>query len=90
MKKVSPIRNAPAAPAFAGMAEKINELAAQVKPLKAGKGVKVVESNEDIMVSLSDNAGTLPTGYTFEEFTICDSGSPATRWWPTWTSNPEA
>lgn len=34
--------------------------------------------------------GGLPAGYTFEEFTICDSGTPATRWWPTWTANPEA
>lgn len=32
--------------------------------------------------------GGLPAGYTFEEFTICDSGSPATRYWPTWTSDP--
>lgn len=33
-------------------------------------------------------AGSLPTGYTYEEFTICDSGTPASRWWPTWTSDP--
>ena len=33
-------------------------------------------------------AGLVDTGATFEEFTICDSGTPATRWWPTWTSDP--
>ncbi len=27
-------------------------------------------------------------GGTFEEFTICVSGSPATRWLPTWTADP--
>lgn len=36
----------------------------------------------------SGGGGSLPAGYTFEEFTICDSGSPDTRWWPTWTSEP--
>lgn len=36
------------------------------------------------------NEGGLPAGYTFEEFTICDSGTPVTRWWPTWLTNPEA
>jgi hypothetical protein len=30
----------------------------------------------------------LPADYTFEEFTICVSGSPETRWWPTWESDP--
>ena len=33
-------------------------------------------------------AALVATGATFEEFTICDSGTPATRWWPTWTSDP--
>ena len=33
-------------------------------------------------------AALVATGATFEEFTLCDSGTPATRWWPTWTSDP--
>jgi hypothetical protein len=33
-------------------------------------------------------AALVATGATFEEFTICDSGTPATRYWPTWTSDP--
>lgn len=32
----------------------------------------------------------LPEGVVWEEFTICDSGSPATRWLPTSTTDPSA
>lgn len=35
----------------------------------------------------ADGLGFEP-GFTYEEFTICDSGSPALRWIPTWTSDP--
>jgi hypothetical protein len=27
-------------------------------------------------------------GFTYEEFVICDSGVPASRWIATWTSAP--
>jgi hypothetical protein len=27
-------------------------------------------------------------GFAYEEYTICSSGSPATRWFATWTSDP--
>lgn len=27
-------------------------------------------------------------GFSYEEFTICDSGAPASRWLATWTSDP--
>ena len=60
-------------------------------------GIKVHVSDANVVVEYNptengadDMGGALPTGYTFEEFTICDSGTPATRWWPTWTTNPEA
>ena len=33
-------------------------------------------------------ADLIASGATFEEFTICDSGTPATRWMPTWTADP--
>lgn len=46
--------------------------------------LRKIRSGEDTDVITSlDTAGA-----TFEEFTICDSGVPATRWWPTWTSDP--
>jgi len=50
-----------------------------------------VDTKKDTLSAqdISGGAG-LPAGYTFEEFTICDSGEPATRWWPTWLTNPEA
>lgn len=35
----------------------------------------------------ADGLGFAP-GFTYEEFTICDSGSPASRWIATWTSDP--
>jgi len=70
--------------------EKINELCRAIKPLmnlKAGSNMLITVSGTDI--TFQSSAG-LPAGYTFEEFTICDSGTPATRWWPTWLTNPEA
>jgi hypothetical protein len=73
---------------------KINEIAAALKPLLniTGQGsVKVTVSDSNIVISSTGGGGAgLPADYTFEEFTICDSGTPATRWWPTWLTNPEA
>lgn len=72
---------------------KINEIAAALKPLlnMSGEGdIKVTVSGTNIVFSFTGSGAGLPDGYTFEEFTICDSGTPATRWWPTWTTNPEA
>ena len=40
------------------------------------------ETSVDLVTLIADAGGT------FEEFTICESGSPATRWWPTWTADP--
>jgi hypothetical protein len=77
---------------FKRYAEKINEIIDEQKPLKAGEGIDIRFAGENILISATSSGGgdSLPGGYTFEEFTICDSGTPATRWWPTWTSNPEA
>ena len=76
------------------LASKINELIAAQKPLKAGDNIEIKESEQNILISAEIGEGGggagLPAGYAFEEFTICDSGTPATRWWPTWTTNPEA
>lgn len=83
----------PVAPAFADIEEQFN---AAMKQLE---GVLNFTSNDDsVEITTADGntdfsasgGGGLPDGYTFEEFTICDSGTPATRWWPTWTTNPEA
>lgn len=83
-----------AAPFVAELVAKVNEIAGKMRPLlnlKAGKGMEITQSSSDITLSANaEGGGGLPDGYTFEEFTICDSGTPATRWWPTWTTNPEA
>jgi hypothetical protein len=39
-------------------------------------------------VSGNSNGTGLPPNYTWTNFTICANGTPATRWWATWTSNP--
>jgi len=74
------------------LASKINEMIDAQKPLKAGDNIEIKESEQNILISAEAGGGGvgLPAGYTFEEFTICDSGTPATRWWPTWTTNPDA
>ena len=33
-------------------------------------------------------AALIASGATFTEFTYCDSGTPATAWWPIWASDP--
>lgn len=30
----------------------------------------------------------IASGGVFSEWTFCDSGSPATEWWPSWPSDP--
>lgn len=70
-----------------------NALVDYVQDIQGGPGIKVDAADGALMISLDGGtegaSGTgLPDGYTFEEFTICVSGAPATRWWPTWTSNP--
>ena len=52
--------------------------------------INQADGNTDMSAGSGLSGGSLPPGYTFEEFTICDSGTPATRWWPTWPTNPEA
>lgn len=76
MKKIEPLKSMPRA--FDKLGKKINELVSRTKLLKAGKGVKISESEDDIMISLAAGGG-LPDGYGPEEFTICDSGSPVAR-----------
>lgn len=71
-------------PAFGQFERKHNALVTLLRSMVGIKGAKVTHSDGKITVE----GGGLPAGYTFEEFTICDSGSPATRWMATWTSNP--
>lgn len=78
MKKADKLTEAPKANALKKLALKINELCDLALPIKAGKGIKVVESKEHTVISVSDIEG-LPAGYGPEAFTICDSGTPVTR-----------
>lgn len=84
---------------FRSIAQAINALIDYVRPLSnmEGKGgITVQVSDNNIVVtgpSLDDGEdalSSLPAGYTIEEFTICDSGTPASRWMITWTSDPSA
>ena len=87
---IAPIRSIPKA--FSEPFQKINaafKVLGAIANMKGTGGIVIVKSGDNWIVDASNVTG-LPTGYTFEEFTICDSGTPATRWWPTWTSNPEA
>lgn len=43
-----------------------------------------------IVVPPSGGGAGLPEGVVWEQFTICASGSPATRWMPTSTTDPSA
>lgn len=81
MKKADKLTEVPKALTTIG--KKVNELCDLALPIKAGKGTKVVYSKEDIMVSVSDALAE----YGPEEFTICDSGTPATRKFL--TNNPD-
>ena len=83
MSKILPLNTAPAA--FAAIARKVNEIIHAVKPLKAGVGIKIVETPENILIAANING--LPSGYGPEEFTICDSGTPVTRKFI--TNNPD-
>lgn len=55
-------------------------------------GIRITKGDNGWIIDGSgvEGGGSLPAGYTFEEFTICVDGEPETRWWPTWTSNPDA
>lgn len=52
------------------------------------KTVKFTMTDNNTDFSAGPNGGGGPPGGTFEEFTICDSGTPATRWWKTWLTDP--
>lgn len=58
--------------------ERVEGLQAALRKGGTGSGGVSV----DLVTLITDAGGT------FEEFTICESGSPATRWWPTWTADP--
>lgn len=49
-----------------------------------------VDPKEDTASLKKPPAAGLPAGYTFTEFTGCDSGTPFTYWIPIWDTNPEA
>lgn len=95
MAEIKKITKAP--PFLGGLAAKINEIIDALRPL-----LNITSNDQTVTITAADNnidlssppggggGGGLPPGYTFEEFTICDSGTPATRWWPTWPTNPEA
>lgn len=94
--KIKEVQQVPAAfkEAFARLNESIRAVNALLS-MEGRGGIKihVAESNVVVEYNPDENGtdgidGGLPDGYTFEEFTICDSGTPATRWWPTWTSDP--
>jgi len=73
---------------FSVYAEKINELIDAQKPLTAGENIEIKVSDENILISSTGGSGG--GDGTPEEFTICDSGTPATRWWRTFLTNPDA
>jgi len=80
MANLEPITVAPAA--FVNEAEKINaalSVCRAVKAMRGSGGIKVTVADANILISL--NA-------TFEEFTICENGTPATRWIATFTARP--
>lgn len=64
---IKPIAKAPAA--FAGIVDKLNEVIAANPPLQAGAGISISDAKENRIISVALN---------YEEFTICDNGSPAT------------
>ena len=82
------------ADAFAKVNAAIDELNA-IRRSRGTNGINIIKAEGNWVFDFdptnngSDGGGgSLPAGYTFEEFTICDSGTPATRFWPTWTSDP--
>lgn len=76
--------------------ESLINIANAVANIEGRDGILVDITDNNIVIKLGgqdqdgglETVEGLPAGYTFEEFTICDSGSSATRWWPTWTSDP--
>ena len=70
-------------PAFKPHADVINAILAALRPLakiEGQGGVEVTFSDDKIVISLNQNSsGMVPAGYGPEAFTICDSGTPATR-----------
>lgn len=91
MTPIKPIYRSPAA--FSEQANKINELVAAMNALRSLRGegnitVTLTDTDGIVTDKGSGKSSGLPAGVTFEEFTICDSGSPATRWLATWTSDP--
>jgi hypothetical protein len=54
VSKILPLITAPAA--FAAIARKVNELVAVVKPLKAGAGIKIVETPENTLIAANTAA----------------------------------
>jgi len=91
MKKLP--RMNPVAPAFSDVEEKFNAameiLEGKTNLTSSDSSINVTEADGNTDLSASGGDG-LPDGYTFEEFTICVDGTPETRFWPTWTTNPEA
>lgn len=90
-KKLPRITQIPAAfqPVMDAFNEAMESIEGSVNLTSNDKSVSITTADGNTDLSASGGAG-LPPDYTFEEFTICDSGEPATRWWPTWTTNPEA
>lgn len=97
-QRIEEITNVPAA--FEEPFKRLNDTIRAVNALLSAEGrggIKVLVSDGNVVIEYNpeangsdgiSGASGLPNGYTFEEFTICDSGTPATRWWPTWTSDP--
>lgn len=91
MKPVAKLTRIPQA--FSDIGRKVNELTDAVnaaRNVKGGTGITATVTDTDVTIETAAGASgkALPAGVTFEEFTICDSGTPATRWIPTWTSDP--
>lgn len=75
--EIKPITEAPEF--VAPLSEKVNEIAAALKPLlnlKPGKGIKITVSQSDISISIDDNVGGggLPAGYVETAITLCVDG----------------
>jgi len=88
----------PTAPAtFAPITEAVNALLRAAKPwtnAQGKNGISVTVSEGNATVAIKDEVlklkieETTPPDFTYEEFTICDSGVPASRWIRTWASDP--
>lgn len=88
---IKPLSGTPGA--FAAVESKVNEIIGRLKPLlnlEARGNVEIKKSNTNMVITGKAGGGGagLPDGVVWEEFTICDSGTPATRWIPTSTTDP--